>query len=605
MFSKKIYAILSLPSFVFASACTTTQPILDQSNTYVSDRVAYSKDTNRKNGSVQAKLAVKSPASPETQSRARTALSSGAGTQRGLRKPSSTAATSQRRGLVGSAMGLGASNAAPAGLYDFCTRLPQSCGIEPPRFVRAAETRIETPRETTSTNDGFMLASFRSDQRGYFIPRDAEPRFSSAQRALPIMPIAWTSKTRKLVNRVNRQINGAMIGTTDALAFGRQEFWTMPLSAPDRPGGRSKPLADCEDFALEKRKALIAAGIPEDALYLAVAISEWTGLHAVLVISTEDGDFVLDNMSEWLVEWSKTNYVWIKRQATTSLFDWVVAGDRTAPRLPNAAPQVPQFEQENPLILASLDYVPAQEFELPMARAITVSQGTAFGSQMASVTPVATSDANTIPLGLRGFTSDRAPTSIPAWKATSGIALSGTSAFLRLTTNSWDGLKQARTKSASKGEAGPGLGQKPIEATAGHQKTYQKQERVKSDAKHTSLWAIKAQAKIRSAVSYASIKLPSESTYQMAALSPDTRRNPREQSLQQKAATEGALEMSLSVTFRPPSDPVEFRSTQIGTLVSYDQEPLADIARPPITLDGIGRMGWSSDPLERVMASLD
>lgn len=601
MFSKKIYAFLSLPSFVLASACTTTQPILDQSNIYSSDRIAYSKDTNTKNGSVQTKSAVKSPASPDTQLRARSASSSGAGTQRGLPKPVSTAATSQRRGLVGSAMGLGATNAAPAGLYDFCTRLPQSCGIEPPRFVRVAETR----RETTSTNDGFMLASYRGDQRGFSIPRDVQPRFSSAARALPIMPIAWTSKTRKLVNRVNRQINGAMIGTTDAMAFGRQEFWTMPLSAPDRPRGRSKPLADCEDFALEKRKALIAAGIPEDALYLAVAVSESTGLHAVLVISTEHGDFVLDNMSEWLVEWSKTNYVWIKRQATTSLFDWVVAGNRTAPRLPNAVPQVPQFERENPLILASLGSVPSQEAQLSTAQARSARQGAEFGSAMVTVTPVATSDANTIALGLRGFTSDIAPTFVPAWKATSGVPLSSEAAFLRLKANSWDGLKQARTKSASKGETGPGLGQKPIEATPSHQKTYQKPELVKSDAKYTSLWAIKAQAKIRSAVSYASIKLPPDSTYQMAAFRMDTRSNPREQSLQLKAASEGAFELSLSVTVRPPSDPVQFRSNQNGTLVSYDQEQLADFARPPITLDGIGRMGWSSDPLERVMASLD
>jgi predicted transglutaminase-like cysteine proteinase len=269
MFTKKIYAFLSLPSFVLASACTTTQPMLDQSNIDRSDRVVHSKDINTKRGSVQTRSAAKSSIAQEMRSGAGTALSSGAGTQRGSRKPVSTAANSKRRGVVGSAMGLGAANAAPAGLYDFCTRLPQSCAMEPPRFVRAAETRRETPIR----NDGFMLASYSSDQRSYSMPREIQPSHSSARRALPIMPISWTSKTRKVVNRINRQINAAMIGTTDAQAFGRQEFWTMPLSAPDRPRGRSKPLADCEDFALEKRKALIAAGIPEDALYLAVAVS--------------------------------------------------------------------------------------------------------------------------------------------------------------------------------------------------------------------------------------------------------------------------------------------------------------------------------------------
>jgi len=601
MLRKNIYTILSLPSFIFASACTTTQPSLDQSNIYRSDRVVHSKDVNTKRGSVQTRSAVKSSIAPDTRSGVSSALSSGAGTQRGQRKPVSTAATSQRRAIVGSAMGLGAANAAPAGLYDFCTRLPQSCAMEPPRFVRAAETR----RETTNTNDGFMLASHRSDQRGYSMPRDVQPSYSSAQRVLPIMPIAWTPKNKKLVNRINRQINAAMIGTTDALAFGRQEFWTMPLSAPDRPRGRSKPLADCEDFALEKRKALIAAGIPEDALYLAVAVSEWTGLHAVLVISTDEGDLVLDNMSEWLVEWSKTNYVWIKRQASTSLFDWVIAGDRTAPRLPNTLPQQPQFQQENPLILASLDVVPAQETELSTAQALSARQGAEFGSAMASVTPVAISDATTIPLGLRGFSSDRAPAFIPAWKATSGVALSSEAALLRLKTNSWDKLNQSRTKSVGLGEAGPGFGKKSVEAKSSDQKSDQKHELVKSGEKYTSLWVIKAQAKIQSAVSYASIKLPPDSIYQMAALNLDTRNNPREQSLQLKAASEGAFELSLSVTVRPPSDPVQFRSTQIGTLVGYDQEQLADFARPPITLDGIRRMGWSSDPLGRVMASLD
>ena len=590
MFTKKIYAFLSLPCFVLASACTTTQPMLDQSNIDRSDRVVHSKDINTKRGSVQTRSAAKSSIAPDTRSGAGTTLSSGTGTQRGPRKPVSTAAISKRRGVGGSAMGLGAANAAPAGLYDFCTRLPQSCAMEPPRFVRAAETRRETP----SRNDGFMLASYSSDQRSYSMPREIQPSYSSARRALPIMPISWTSKTRKVVNRINRQINAAMIGTTDAQAFGRQEFWTMPLSAPDRPRGRSKPLADCEDFALEKRKALIAAGIPEDSLYLAVAVSEWTGLHAVLVISTDEGDFVLDNMSEWLVEWSKTNYVWIKRQATTSLFDWVVAGDRTAPKLPNDAPQMPQFQQDNPLILASLDSVPAQEIELPTAQALSASQAAELGSAAVSVTPVAMSEANTIPLGLRGFTSDRAPAFIPAWKATSGVPLASEAAFLRLKTNSWDRLKQPRTKSASKGDAGPN-----------HQKTHQKHELVKSNAKLTSLWAIKAHAKIQSAVSYASIKLPADSIYQIAALNLDTRSYPRGQSLPLIAATEGAFELSLSVTLRPSSDPVQVQLSQNGTLMGYDQEQLADFARPPIVLDGIGRMGWSSDPLERVMASLD
>jgi predicted transglutaminase-like cysteine proteinase len=144
----------------------------------------------------------------------------------------------------------------------------------------------------------------------------------------PVRPIAGFAATPadiQTVNRVNRQINRAMVGVTDQLAFGRNEFWTLPLSAPEVRSVRTKPLADCEDFALEKRRALIAAGIPESAIYLAVAVSPRTSLHAVVIVATDRGDLVLDNLNDWLLGYQETGYTWVKRQATTSLLDWADA----------------------------------------------------------------------------------------------------------------------------------------------------------------------------------------------------------------------------------------------------------------------------------------
>jgi len=99
----------------------------------------------------------------------------------------------------------------------------------------------------------------------------------------------------------------------------------MPLTAPEVRSVRSKPLADCEDFALEKRRALMAAGIPESAIYLAVAVSPRTSLHAVVIVATDRGDLVLDNLNDWLLGYQETGYTWVKRQSTTSLLDWTDA----------------------------------------------------------------------------------------------------------------------------------------------------------------------------------------------------------------------------------------------------------------------------------------
>jgi hypothetical protein len=209
-----------------------------------------------------------------------------------------------------------------------------------------------------------------------------------------------------------------MVGVTDLVAFGREELWTLPITEPDRPRGKEKPLGDCEDFALEKRKALIEAGIPQDALYLAVAVSAVTGLHAVLVIATDEGDFVLDNMSEWLVEWNKTSYVWIQRQASTSLLDW--KNTRATQAKPSVMPPSEHdFFRQSPVIVARLE---ANAPSVPAALAETPPD----------MAPIRVADGNTqsrregvgpqILRGSRGLAFDIEPQFVPASLSTSSVA---------------------------------------------------------------------------------------------------------------------------------------------------------------------------------------
>ncbi|MGY6704380.1 transglutaminase-like cysteine peptidase [Roseinatronobacter sp.] len=65
---------------------------------------------------------------------------------------------------------------------------------------------------------------------------------------------------------------------------------------------------DCEDFALQKHKELIALGWPTDALRLAVTRTPRGTVHAVLLVTINGSDFVLDNLSSRVLRWHETPY---------------------------------------------------------------------------------------------------------------------------------------------------------------------------------------------------------------------------------------------------------------------------------------------------------
>jgi len=277
-----------------------------------------------------------SEASPVDESRSLSRLAARESSKPSLRaqwaEPAATAQPLKRTSTP--VMIMGVRETAPEGLRDFCRRQPQQCNI-------TVATRARPERH----EDGFMLTGLGPD-----LSDVAPTRTTWTASTVPIRAFNATREDLAQINQINRQINRAMIGVTDQVAFGRTEFWTMPLSAPEYSSLRTRPLADCEDFALEKRRALIAAGIPESALYLAVAVSPRTSLHAVLVVATAQGDLVLDNLNDWVVGYQETGYTWVKRQSTTSLLDWAdaVQSERPNSRLfTNLETRVPTVRRES------------------------------------------------------------------------------------------------------------------------------------------------------------------------------------------------------------------------------------------------------------------
>lgn len=112
--------------------------------------------------------------------------------------------------------------------------------------------------------------------------------------------------------RVNAQVNRAYRPLTDMEIWGQEEVWSYPVDA-----------ADCEDYALEKRRRLIAMGIPAGNLLLTVLRQANGEGHAVLTVRTSRGDYILDNLEGQIRRWDKTGYNYLKRQSETHAGVWV------------------------------------------------------------------------------------------------------------------------------------------------------------------------------------------------------------------------------------------------------------------------------------------
>lgn len=119
----------------------------------------------------------------------------------------------------------------------------------------------------------------------------------AACRASEQRIIAWTPQNRALVAAVNYRVNRSIVPMNDA----GEDVWQANVVA-----------GDCEDFVLTKRQALLEAGLPASALRIAVATTASGEGHAVLVVKTSAGDFVLDNRFNRMLAWHNTDLHFIK-----------------------------------------------------------------------------------------------------------------------------------------------------------------------------------------------------------------------------------------------------------------------------------------------------
>jgi predicted transglutaminase-like cysteine proteinase len=124
-------------------------------------------------------------------------------------------------------------------------------------------------------------------------------------------PVVLTEALWETLVDVNFRVNANTHPATDEELYGREEYWTYPTGS-----------GDCEDYVLAKRRTLLEAGWPPSSLMVAVVRKSDDEGHAVLIVATDRGDLVLDNLDGYIRRWTETPYLYVKRQVGDDLITW-------------------------------------------------------------------------------------------------------------------------------------------------------------------------------------------------------------------------------------------------------------------------------------------
>lgn len=140
-----------------------------------------------------------------------------------------------------------------------------------------------------------------------------------AQRSARAAPVELTRTLWKEVVSINNDVNEQVAPRTDQEMWGKEEVWSYPRGQ-----------GDCEDYVLEKRRRLMDLGVPAGNLLITVVRQRNGAGHAVLTMRTSLGDFVLDNLEGKVLDWTKTDYTYLKRQSERNSGVWVAVTDSRA-----------------------------------------------------------------------------------------------------------------------------------------------------------------------------------------------------------------------------------------------------------------------------------
>lgn len=146
-----------------------------------------------------------------------------------------------------------------------------------------------------------VIVGYTLAPTGFYVLCAEQPR--QCEPVAPRRPVALSE-----IDAVNRRVNAAIRPQPEPPG---RDIWKV--------GGSS---GDCEDYALAKRDVLIAAGIGSANARLAVGVLPSGEYHAVLIVTTKSGNFVLGNLTNELRPLGRQNFAVVSVQSAWSPRLW-------------------------------------------------------------------------------------------------------------------------------------------------------------------------------------------------------------------------------------------------------------------------------------------
>ena len=131
-------------------------------------------------------------------------------------------------------------------------------------------------------------------------------------------PVKLTAERWAELKAVNHDVNTAIASERNTEGLAGEKWLINPASG------------DCNDYAVSKRHELIARGWPARAVLLSEVVTSWGEHHLVVVVRTQAGDLVLDNLTANILPWSRKAFQWVRIQMPKNPNYWASLSTRNA-----------------------------------------------------------------------------------------------------------------------------------------------------------------------------------------------------------------------------------------------------------------------------------
>jgi predicted transglutaminase-like cysteine proteinase len=183
-----------------------------------------------------------------------------------------------------------------------------TCAQASPASIGGAMGQIRLTASSEAPTRQYVFAPMAAVRFCITYPRECD--------GSPETRIALDLASVVALDRVNRSVNARITPRPDVPGDDRWELY--------------KTEGDCDDYAAQKRHELILLGFPASALLLAAGTIATGEAHLVLMVLTDRGDYVLDNLTNQIRPWNRTGIRWMARQSPENPRVWqALGGSRT------------------------------------------------------------------------------------------------------------------------------------------------------------------------------------------------------------------------------------------------------------------------------------